>query len=129
MTLRRPSKRRQSEPTIALINIVFLLLVFFMIAGALAPPLDQGISLVNAEDLEGRAPPDAAVVFPDGRMTYQGIEVDVAGYLSQLGKAGEDGVRIVPDRDLPAKFLTRLVGELRDAGAAKVWLVTEKGLQ
>ena len=48
-----PSLARPKEPTIALINVVFLMLVFFMIAGTLAPPLDPDLSLIKAEDLDG----------------------------------------------------------------------------
>ena len=47
--------KRQKEPTIALINIVFLMLVFFMVAGTLAQPLSRDLELVKTSDLEGRA--------------------------------------------------------------------------
>ncbi|HBR39356.1 MAG TPA: biopolymer transporter ExbD, partial [Sulfitobacter pontiacus] len=42
--MRRFAKSKpQREPTIALINIVFLMLVFFMVAGTLAQPLDPDL--------------------------------------------------------------------------------------
>lgn len=124
-------KRRKSErePTIALINIVFLMLVFFLVAGTVAQPLDFSLKLVNTEDLEGNAPANALVVLPDGSLTALGKPVaDASEALEALEY--EDGIfRIVPDRALLAKDLVRLGAELRAAGAEKVVIVTERALQ
>ena len=128
MPIRARPIRQKSEPTVALINIVFLLLVFFMIAGTLAPPLDGNIALVDTSELDGRAPPDAAVIRPDGIMSFRGALIDAAGYIAAMQEF-DGSVRIVPDRNLPAKDLARLVGNLRAAGAGAVWIVTERGLQ
>ncbi|WP_172292712.1 biopolymer transporter ExbD [Pseudoruegeria sp. HB172150] len=135
MPLRRPSQRQKGEPTIALINIVFLMLIFFMIAGALAPPLDNRVELVDTAELEGRAPPDAAVVLPDGSLSYRSEPIDVAGVVAQ-SETGTDAegeetteLRLVPDRNLPARTLLSLAGELRAAGAGDIWLITQKGLE
>ena len=43
MILKRQKKHR--EPTIALINVVFLMLIFFLVAGRIAPPLDADLQL------------------------------------------------------------------------------------
>ncbi|QFT62867.1 biopolymer transporter ExbD [Roseivivax sp. THAF30] len=133
--MRTRPKRAAREPTIALINIVFLMLVFFMVAGTLAAPLDGDVTLVETQDLEGRAPPDALVVHVDGRLSYRGRDVVSAGAYLELSEAetrpGEDGptIRIVPDRNLDASALVRIAGELRSAGAARVLVVTERGLE
>ena len=63
--MRRARTGTRREPTIALINIVFLMLVFFMVAGTLAQPLDTGLNLVRTADLNGVAPPDTLVIHPD----------------------------------------------------------------
>ncbi len=118
------------EPTIALINIVFLMLVFFMVAGTLAQPLDPALILVTTADLEGRAPPDALVVHPDGRIVYRGTEqTDAAAFVAKLNEDEKAVVRLVPDRALPAHKLVALTRELRTAGAQKVMLVTERALK
>lgn len=125
-----PLKRTEREPTIALINIVFLMLVFFMIAGTLAPAMDPKVTLVDTRDLDGSTPPDALVVRADGTMTYRGNPVrDLPSYLSQLSEDEMQVMRLVPDRDLPARDLVRLGNDLRAAGAQKVRLVTSKALQ
>jgi len=120
----------QREPTIALINIVFLMLLFFMVAGTLAQPLDRSLDLVRTADLEGRAPPDALVIHPDGRLVYRGADqLDVAAYLEGLPDEQRDVIRLVPDRALPAADLVALTRDLRAAGAQRVILVTERALQ
>lgn len=130
MPLTKPTRRAQSEPTIALINIVFLMLIFFMIAGALAPTLDGDIELIATQELEGRAPPDTAVLREDGRLFLRGTEVSAqdAVAASQDGPNGLD-IRLVADRAVPAKTLMARVAGLREAGATSVWLVTERGLE
>ncbi|MDF3415101.1 biopolymer transporter ExbD [Sulfitobacter sp. M57] len=129
--MRKLSKGKpQREPTIALINIVFLMLVFFMVAGTLAQPLDPALKLVETADLDGRAPPDALVVHADGRLSYRGDDQpDAAGFLAILDAQEREVVRLVPDRALPAKTLVALTRELRAAGAQKVMLVTERALK
>lgn len=123
--------RRRSEPMIALINIVFLMLVFFLVAAAIAPPIDRSVALVEAAQAEGRAPPDAAVIRADGTMIYRGAEVTSEAYLAaRLSEAsGAVALRLVPDRDLPAARLVGIAGELRRAGATEIWIVTERGLR
>ncbi|MGP1356819.1 ExbD/TolR family protein [Roseicyclus sp.] len=124
MPLRRRQARRARETTIPLINVVLLMLVFFLIAGAIAPPLDGRVELVETSGLAGRAPPDAAVILADGTMTLRGAPVTPAALLAE-GPAP----RLVPDRGLPATELVALSRELRDLGAEEVWIVTERGLE
>ena len=126
----KPPAAAQKEPTIALINIVFLMLIFFMIAGTLAVPLDKDVTLIEAKDLEGREPPDALVVHADGRLTLRGeVLPDAAAYAAALSDEDREAVRIVPDRDLPARKLVQLGNALRAAGAKRVLLVSERALQ
>jgi len=124
---RRQKTKTHREPTIALINIVFLMLVFFMVAGTLAQPLDPALTLVKTRDLEGRSPPDALVVHPDGRIAYRGADQsDAAAFIADLSEEERAVVRLVPDRALPAEKLVTLTRDLRAAGAERVVLVTER---
>jgi len=127
MRRRRQTSRR--EPTIALINIVFLMLVFFLVAGTVAQPLDGTLNLVRTSDLDGAAPPDALVVHPDGRMSFRGIEIASIEAFLAARAPGDGAVRVVPDRDLPAARLVEIGAALSAAGAEQVVLVTERGLE
>ncbi|MEM9581780.1 MAG: biopolymer transporter ExbD [Pseudomonadota bacterium] len=122
--------KSQREPTIALINIVFLMLVFFMVAGTLTQPLDASLSLIRTAELDGRSPPDALVVHPDARLSYRGAtQESIGAYLNSLSEEERQVIRLVPDRALPAEELVKLARALRDGGAEKVMIVTERGLK
>ncbi len=126
--MRRHRVRTEREPTIALINIVFLMLIFFLVAGSLAAPLDKDLRLVNTPDLEGSAPADALVLHADGRMTHRGAQItSVAEIVAGLSEQARKRVRIIPDRALPAAVLVAKGRALRDAGAERVVIMTERG--
>ena len=128
--IKRKRQKTVREPTIALINVVFLMLVFFMVAGTVAQPLDGDLKLVQTADLEGRAPPDALIVHPDGTLSYRGQPItDAAAFYASQPDEERDIIRIVPDRDLPAAQLVAVAGELRGLGAKSVLLVTERGVK
>lgn len=120
----RPSRKRDS--TIPLINVVFLMLIFFLIAGTLAPPIDPDLDLVDTSELDGREPPDALVLNREGALSFRGRPVDPETYMANH----ESGpVRIVPDRDASGPRLMEITGALRRLGAPSVFLVTEQALE
>lgn len=130
MTLKLPHQRqrRPAENTIALINIVFLMLIFFLVAGTLAPPLDGTISMIESRDAERAEPPDALSVAADGSLRYRGEETTLEAYIAERGEAIEgQPFRLVVDRALPAVELVTITGELRAAGIESVTVVTERG--
>lgn len=120
-------RKRQShrEPIIALINIIFLILIFFMVAGSLSGRPDGGIEFVNAGAEACCRPDGALVVLEDGSLLSGGVPIaSLQAYLGQLeGKAPL--VRIAPDRRLPANKLLTLARQLRDAGAGRIVIVVE----
>ncbi len=125
--LRRKPARK---PTTALINIVFLMLVFFMVAGTLAPAMEGDVALVRTSELEGSEPPNALVIHKDGTLRFRGAAVpSAAAAHQQLGEDARQVVRIVPDRDLSARTLLTVSNELRLAGAERIMIVTERGLR
>ncbi|MEM6578695.1 MAG: biopolymer transporter ExbD [Pseudomonadota bacterium] len=122
----RPSlPRRSRNSTIALINVVFLLLIFFLITGTVAPPLDPEVTLVSTDELEGREPPDALVLRADGTLNYRGVPTDPERFMADHGP---EPVRIVPDREATGLRLIEVTGALRRLGAPSVILVTEQAL-
>lgn len=128
--MRHRKQSTRHEPTIALINVVFLMLVFFMVTSTLAQPLDRDLKLVRTSELEGRAPPDTLVLHADGRLAYRGQTVASAQDFYALRRE-DDGkvVRIVPDEAAPALTLVNLARELRSLGASRVLIVTQRGLE
>jgi biopolymer transport protein ExbD len=122
--------RPKGEPTIALINVVFLMLVFFLVAGSLASPLDPEISLVALDELEGRHPPNALMLHADGTVTWRGETIDPAHFTLPDDAQDRPGhLRLIPDRDLPAARLMEIAAALQSVGAEELFIVTERGLK
>ena len=124
--IRYNPKPRKRDPSIALINIVFLMLIFFLLTGTIAPPLDSKLNLVETSGLEGREPPDALVLRADGTLHFRGSPVEPDAYMTRHASGP---VRIVPDRMSPAPRLVEITTALRRAGAVSVVLVTERALE
>ena len=126
----RKRNKSRSEPTIALINVVFLMLIFFLIAGTLAPPRDPEVSFITTVRDDNAAPPDMLFIAADGSASWRGEPVEIE---SNLAKWAEDHAgtpfRVAADRELPATELVDIVGALRGAGLTNIVLVTEHAAQ
>ncbi|ARE42430.1 Biopolymer transport protein (plasmid) [Rhodovulum sp. P5] len=127
--MRRAGRYSRREPTIALINVVFLLLIFFLVAGTIAAPLDGDVRLVDTADLAGAPPADALVLHRDGRLTYRSVAVTAEEFVEAQTVEDAPDVRVAPDREVAATELVALGRDLRVAGAARVIIVTERGLR
>ena len=126
----RPSLQQdQDEPTLPLINVVFLLLIFFMIAGTFQsmPPLDIEPAAANGGEAKETAAPPIAV---DARGTIAIGErvVKVDGFedawRQQTRGSAYDRVRVYADGALEANRLVELMEKLRALGVQNVQLLT-----
>lgn len=130
MRIARPPERRRAEGTIALINVVFLMLIFFLIAGTLTPPLDPDVALAEASLAEGTEPPDALFVTAAGELRMRGRAVSIEEFMASSGEGSAGpSVKLAADRNLPAVELIDIVAALKQAGAARVHIVTELARQ
>lgn len=113
-------KRTRGEPTLPLINIVFLMLVFFLAAAQLTRPLGD-LSLVRTDDPDVVPPADALILHADGRLVWQGAEVTLDTLPPDIG-------RLLPDRAAPAATVLDTARALRSGGVEGVVLITERAL-
>ncbi|MEO4042884.1 biopolymer transporter ExbD [Hoeflea sp. CAU 1731] len=131
LTLPRPAEKPQKENTIALINIVFLMLIFFLIAGTLAPPMED-IDLIETSDSRPVEPPRALFITAEAELIYEGKTITVENYVARLKDTGaavdETGLhaQIAADSTLPAIQLIDAIDRLRAAGAGKITVITER---
>ncbi|MEM8547394.1 MAG: biopolymer transporter ExbD [Pseudomonadota bacterium] len=109
---------------ISLINIVFLILIFFMVAGTLAQP-PRELQFVQSTDLDCCTTPDALVIAEDGTFSYRGSVMGSIGDFQALRPADEMRVRLLPDKDLPAVELLRIVSRLKAAGVEQVVVLAQ----
>ena len=136
------AKRHQKvmpENTIPLINIVFLMLIFFLIAGTVAPPVSTDLSPPSAEDLPSMPPAGNAVqILSDGTLIHKGEALSLKDIVARFpapqeaNKTSEEDVdntilHILADKQLPARKLMPVLQSFRAAGHKNIRLVTIRG--
>ncbi len=130
MRFPQPARRQFGEPVIPLINIVFLLLIFFMLAGTFTAP--EPFSVDPPEARSGTpADDDEGVVLlgPDGALAFEGEEVEDGEALERavarrLEEEPELALRLKADGNVASHRLLDVMDRLRDAGAERVLLLT-----
>ena len=128
--MKRAANRAAREPTIALINVVFLMLIFFLIAGTVAQPLPKELKLVKTSDLDPSIQQDGLILFPNGDLKSLGQDyLSPEAFLADLSEKDKAIVRLIPDQNVPAQTLLRVAAAIKDAGAKKVVIATERALK
>ncbi|MDO9526624.1 MAG: biopolymer transporter ExbD [Gemmobacter sp.] len=110
-----------------MINVVFLLLMFFLVAGTVAPAPLGTLDLVRLSDSDPVIPPDVLAISATGQTLWRGGPADPLAYLAALPPEAMGVARLMPDRDLSASTLLRIARTLREAGARDLRLVTQRG--
>jgi biopolymer transport protein ExbD len=124
-----PRPKSDDERILPLINVVFLLLIFFMLAGQLAAtdPFDIEPPSSASENEPGAA--DIVVLIgADGRLGLDGAILD-AGLRAALAARAGDGfrmpeVRVKADGRTPATRVVEVMELMREAGVKKLRLLT-----
>lgn len=122
-----PDRPRGDHGLVPLINVVFLLLAFFMIAGQIqrsdavrvAPPVSISETVPAERRLE-------LVVVADGTVYLEGEAVPLEELVSALTASNPDGrdILVKADADLEVTRLEAILEELLRAGASRAALAT-----
>ncbi|MEQ9145033.1 MAG: biopolymer transporter ExbD [Parvibaculaceae bacterium] len=123
--------RRPYEAVVPLINVVFLLLVFFLLAGTLQPTDDVDVDLPSGAVDDKRATEDVILYVEADGFVHLGDQVmdsALAPYMLRgfLDEQGIYDVSIKADENAPAHNLIQLMEGLRNVGVREVNLVTEQ---
>jgi biopolymer transport protein ExbD len=123
------NRRRRREPSInlaPLVDIVFLLVIFFMVSSTFITP-ETGLPIDLPQATSGEARPEGAptvVVQADGQAFWKGEPVDDAALLASLRAAlARDPVGTVilrADRKTPHGRVVQVMDVIRRAGAKRV---------
>ena len=124
---RRP--RNEDERILPLTNIVFLLLIFFMLAGRLATPDPLPIEPPESEREDpARAEGVLVQMMTDDRVAIDGEVVPLAELAARVGRqgAGDDAprVRLKADGTVAATRVVAVMQQLHDAGVDELRLLT-----
>jgi biopolymer transport protein ExbD len=128
MKLNRPPLRQSPETIVSLIDVVFFLLVFFMLIGRMDATAPFEVTPPTASS--GADMPAGGItlsVGEDGNLALDGIEVrksDLADAIQKvLSNAPDTLVRINAHRAAELRHVLPLVGQIEAMGATDVVLV------
>jgi len=131
MRFATPIRRSETENTLPLINVVFLLLIFFMVTGRLS---ESDPFVVMPPQSSSEVPPgerDLVMhIHADGRMALDGRAVALEDLAAEVARLLPDGgaVRLKADGDADAILVVGAMEALRDAGVERLNLLTVTGL-
>lgn len=126
---RRPSNR--DDRLIPMINVVFLLLTFFLISGTLR--MNDALKIDPPEiATEGAIRTQSPIlsVEANGTMTFDGSRVETNQVVEIIRKSLSDApggrLYVKADRDTPASVILPLLQTLRDGGLTAIRLIAVK---
>ncbi len=130
---RRREPQSQDNSMIPLINVVFLMLAFFMILGQIESSDAVRLDPPESLSLEAQGEYTATLLVTERQSLYLNDQAlrseQLAGEIRRLLEASADpqGVRVLvkADATLPASDLRRILARLRAAGLLRVSLATE----
>lgn len=118
------------EPVIPLINVIFLLLIFFLVTGTLRPAevFDVAPPLA-ASGITTEVDPPAVLVAADGSVALAGIPVALGELATQvattLPESGDAHIVVKADGGVRSEILLAVFDQLERAGIRELSLVTE----
>lgn len=120
-------KHRAVDSSLALINVVFLLLLFLLVSGTLRPPLPDEFEWAETTAEEGSSDIQSSLVLTQsGKLWFAGSELDEDGlsdYLaSKVDGAGPLSVQV--DRRARMEYVAELARRLRSKGVRNLSFVT-----
>lgn len=129
--MKLPSPRRQhhGEPLSPLIDVVFLLLVFFMLIGTLTPP--EPLPVHPPQSQNGATAANShptLLVSAAGRLAFEGHEIEpseLRALLDQrLSDSGSRTVTVKADAAVATGTVLGLIKSLREIGIDRISLLT-----
>lgn len=127
-----PEENRSELSVVPLVNVVFLLLVFFMLVGRLASP--EPLDIQPPRSSSGKEDTGQAVkilLTRDGRVAVDRDVIPEPKLESKVAKILEErptaSFQVKADARTDAAWVIRVMERLRDAGVQHLTLLTERG--
>ena len=115
-----PRRRRRAENVVPMINVVFLLLIFFLISAQIAPAPPFDLRRVKVEDGAWQTLHDRTLwIDASGTLAYQAARGEAVWPLLQ------EPLHIQADADVPARDVARILARIGQFGISDVTLITQ----
>ncbi|MEO0620905.1 MAG: biopolymer transporter ExbD [Pseudomonadota bacterium] len=117
--------RRDRSSVVPMINIVFLLLIFFLLSATVEtlPPFE-----ISPPESQAEAPPetpDTLFIGADGTLAFGEVRGDAV--FDAIAQSGLDRLLLRADRELPARRIAAILARCGEVGIASIRLVVERG--
>jgi len=126
---RRPKRPSHGIDMAPLIDVVFLLLVFFMLTSTFSPPSLPLALPRSAEPGESSSPSPTLSIAADGTLALDGELLEIENLASLLSRRFETAetrsIQLRGDRSLDYGKILDVMNRARAAGAAQIQLVYE----
>lgn len=124
-----PRRNRNDDNMIPMINIVFLLLIFFMVAGHISADSREAIELPEAKSGQDVEPDTARIaISASGGVSIDGTPASKPDLENWLSVSRRDiPVALMADKNLKAADLDPILDLFRQRGMAKIRLLTLEG--
>ncbi len=128
MRLNPPNSRRRDDNIVPMINVVFLLLIFFLMTAQITPLAPTKIVAPAAQSDTTATPEARLYVSAQGNIYYMGETGKAAmdALHAAAPVAGTAPVVIHADRDLDAASLVRIITQINASGLRDISLVLAK---
>jgi biopolymer transport protein ExbD len=128
--LRRTRPREEPENILPLINVVFLLLIFFMLLANVSSYIPFPVTPPAAAAAEAARHEVMLAIAADGRIALDGAEIDAASVTARLQDRLRGGtvtaVWLNADRETDSDRVIDMMERMRKAGVTEVRLVTKR---
>ncbi|MEP3047990.1 MAG: biopolymer transporter ExbD [Roseibium sp.] len=130
MRLNHPIRREPPENTIPLINVVFLMLIFFLFAGSIARDdarkIEPPLNILEDETIRSTG---ALIISPDGKTHFEDSEISIDDWMTQQEQDADSRgpLKIATDGSLEADKLEEILKDLKSSGRTDIVLITRRG--
>jgi biopolymer transport protein ExbD len=133
MRLRQKTRQRREPDLTGLINVIFLILIFFLIAGTLRPFSSAGLVLPETGELTVTQPgPGRLLVHANGDLVYRDRSINADPANLQAAVRSDPSLdksapfTLILDRTLEARRALELIAILNANGIANVQILAER---
>jgi len=118
-----PRHRGRIDSIVPMINIVFLLLIFFLMTATIAPPEPLDLTPPDSAATDAAEHGDTVFVGADGRMLFAGASGPAVFEAIAARAADAPPLLIRADRGVPASRIAGILAELGARGIGSVQLL------
>jgi biopolymer transport protein ExbD len=123
MDFQEPTRRPRGESIVPMINVVFLLLIFFLMTSQIAPP--EPFEVTPPSSVTETEPVSDPTLYVDrtGQLAFEDLRGEAAIAAVANNSASAPVIQLRADAGLEGKIMARILRQLAEAGLSRVELV------